>query len=227
MKNKSTFINLYAEWGHYLETRFGNKGMWNLAETFYIAEKEKCDKQSISLGELQAIVSIRNTYQHTPSFLEIKPKALVFLRQLVNTFCNKASDIAVPKQDIYIGGLGSSVKEVIKEMSKSLFTHVPIIEKQKFYGVFSENTLLKLEASNKVLDKLKIEDIKSVLKDTQDTDDYKFLSTQASFYEVYQLFQDYIDKGKRLGVIFLTKDGKESGDIKGLITAWDLHKGLD
>jgi len=230
MKNErepAEFSRLFEQWEQYLKARFGQSNMHRLSQKFWEVETNRCKKEGISENELLALVNIRNTLAHNPSFLEIKQPTVTMLRKLVNTFCKRAFDIAVPKQKIYKVNLASKIVAVVNTMKNNLFTHVPVVEDKKFFGIFSENTLLKIISSQKELKEgLKIEDIKSLLKDTQGTDDYRFLSSQATFYAVYQLFQDHIDKGKRLGVVFLTEEGEESGDIKGLITAWDLHKGL-
>jgi hypothetical protein len=68
-------------------------------------------------------------------------------------------------------------------------------------------------------------EIREYLKHIEGADEYEFLKADADFHQVHFLFEQHIDKGKRLGVVFLTSDGEPTSEIKGLITAWDLYKG--
>ena len=225
-KTAEQFRILYEQWEQYLKARFGKKNMRMLSQKFWLEEVDKCKKEKISENQLLGLINVRNAYIHSSSLLEIKRYAVVLLRRLINTFCKKAKDIAILKSKIYKVAPETKIKLVINEMKDNLYTHVPIVQKKSFYGVFSENTLLKAIALGKWRDNLKILDVIDLCKNNKGTDDYKFLSEDANFYDVYELFQEYIDHGKRLGVVFLTKNGQEIGVINGLITAWDLHKGL-
>lgn len=223
------FMHSYAEWEQYLKARYGQRDMHKLSQRFWRDEAAWCKKEEISENQLLGLVNVRNARAHSPWLLEIKDYALLFLKKLVNTFCRKAIDIAVPREKIYKATLRSGVWRLLKEMNMRLYTHVPVVEKEKFYGVFSENTLLKIVATERWKNDLRIADIIDVLHvpSRSGADGYEFLPDDATFYHVYRLFQSYIDQGKRLGVVFLSKGGKESGVIEGLITAWDLHKGLN
>jgi len=219
------FNGLYERWEKYLKWRYGNTdNMYNNTKNFLKDERIKCKEIDITENHLKNILSLRNVKVHTPSFVEIKENAVMILQLIINNFCRKASDIATPGEKIYKATPSFYIKDIIEMMAKNLYTHVPIIQGSKFIGIFSENTLLRLTVDNKNIDKLKIKDIQSYLKATEGTDAYEFLAADADFYKVHKLFQKYIDKNKRLGVIFLTNDGKKSGKIKGLITAWDLSK---
>lgn len=220
------FRGLYEQWEQYLKSRFGEGDLYRLSKKFWQEEVDKCKKERISENQLLGLVNIRNAHTHSSELLEIKRYAVTLLRKLVNTFCRKAEDIATPRSKIYKANLQTRAQEVIIAMNDNLYTHIPIIEGKKFYGVFSENTLLKIIALSRWKDDLQIGEIKDLFIISRQTDDFRFLPADAHFYDVYQLFQEYIDRGKRLGVVFLTKTGKATGEINGLITAWDLHKGL-
>lgn len=224
-KTAVQFKTLYEQWEQYLKARFGKSEMRKLSRKFWEEEFAKCKKERVSENELLGLVNIRNAHIHSSLLLEIKPQAVILLRKLVNTFCKRAKDIATPGSKIYKVDLKAKARNVILKMNKNLYTHVPIVKEKKFYGVFSENTLLKIIASGRWKERIKINDIKDLLKENEGTDNYRFLSADANFYDIYQLFQEHIDLGRRLGVIFLSKKGKQSGQINGLITAWDLHKG--
>jgi CBS domain-containing protein len=221
------FNKLYERWEWHLKLRYPEgEDMREKIKKFYDEEMVKCRDIKVSREDLENLRQLRNINAHSPSFLEIKPIAIQKLKIIVNTFCRKAIDIATPEKKIFSGTLNSDVDVIVKFMNEKLYTHVPITDGKKFIGVFSENTLLKLIAMNLYKPNIKMREIERFLKASEGKDDYLFLPLDVDFFTVYKLFQDYIEKGKRLGVVFLTKNGKPSGQIKGLITAWDLHKGI-
>jgi CBS domain-containing protein len=228
-KNKdeliSRFLDLYERWARYLSVRFKSDSMYRNTRYFWDAEHNRAQELGVSEGDILGLFNLRNVGTHAPSFVEIQSAAVVKLQKLVSAFCRKAIDIATLEEDIYKADLDTLVKEAVRVMSQRLFTHVPVVSKNEFIGVFSENSLLQLIAHNELdLDK-KMSQIKDYLTDIEGADEYEFLPASADFHEVHYLFDQYISKGKRLGVVFLTIDGKPSAEIKGLITAWDLYKG--
>lgn len=224
---KNQFEKLYEPWEAYLKVRYPEgESMDKIIKKFSKDEKVRCEEIKASYEDLRDLLQIRNVEKHRSSFIAIKTSAVQKLKMIVNAFCRKATDIATSEKKIYKGTLNSYVSEVVKTMHRNLYTHVPIVNKKDFVGAFSENTLLKLIASAFYRPNMKMKDIKKFLKTAKGADDYLFLPLDTDFYTVYKLFQDYIDKRKRLGVIFLTKNGRPSNQIKGLITSWDLHKGI-
>jgi CBS domain-containing protein len=179
----------------------------------------------ISEGDVLGLFNLRNVAMHAPSFVDIEPAAIVKLEKLVSAFCRKAIDIATLEDSLYKAHLDTPVKEIVRVMSRRMFSHIPVVNDEEFVGVFSENSLLQLIADEKLdLDK-KMSDVRDCLENAEGADEYDFLPADADFHDVHYLFEQHIDKGKRLGVVFLTSDGKPSPEIKGLITAWDLYKG--
>jgi len=223
-KSGEKFENVYESWEHYLEAHFKKGGMYEKTKRFCEKEKEKLGKLKITKGQIRNLLYLRNVNAHSPSFLSIKKPAITLLQTLVNNFCKKAIDIATPKYKLYAATLDTPVKEVTQTMREKLYTQVPVIDSKKFIGTFSENTVLRLFTEEKDQENLLIKHIKNYLVPHKGTSSIEFLKTHASYFEVLNLFQTYIDQGKRLGVIYLTKNGKQSGEIEGLITAWDLHK---
>jgi hypothetical protein len=51
---------------------------------------------------------------------------------------------------------------------------------------------------------------------------FDFISKKTLLTEVEELFQGELEENRRLGIIFITEDGKPSQKILGIITAWDM-----
>lgn len=226
-KIKNDFEKLYEGWEHYLRFNFKDGNMYDKTKRFCRKEKERLQALGITRSEVESIRNIRNANAHSPSFLKIKKDAVTRLQTLVNNFCKTAEDIATPKRKIFSGNPKTPIREITKTMEEKVYTHVPIIKRNKFIGTFSENTVVKLYNQHKDKDNLLVKDIKDTLDLEEGTEKFEFLDPSVRYYEIVELFQNYISKGKRLGVIYLTKGGEKSGNIQGIITAWDLHKGQD
>ncbi len=228
MKNpKKEFEKLYERWEYYLDQNFSGNNMYDKHKNFCRKKAEKLQKLEVTEGQVLSLYNIRNADAHCPSFLTINKDAAARLQTLVNYFCKKAIDIATPEQNIYSADLNTPVKKITQTMGQNLYTNVPIVQGQTYIGTFSENTVLKLYNQNKFQEDLLVKNIKDTLTSRIDTAEVEFLDPNVSFFEVMQLFQNYINEGKRLGIIYLTPGGKKSGNIKGIITAWDLYKGKE
>jgi len=219
------FLELYERWARYLSVRFKSDSMYRNVRFFWDAEHDRAQDLGVSEGDVLGLFNLRNVGTHAPSFVDIEPAAVVKLEKLVSAFCRKAVDIATPEESIYKAHRETTVGEVVRVMNQRMFSHVPVVNKNKFYGVFSENSLLKLIADGNFNAEATMLEVENYLEGVEGSDNYDFLKADADFHEVHYLFERHIDKGKRLGVIFLTDDGKSSAEIRGLITAWDLYKG--
>lgn len=217
------FMELFEQWERYLRVRFKSDSMYRNTREFWEREQARCQEIGISESDLLGLFNLRNVSVHASSFVEIKEPAIVKLQRVVNTFSKKAMDIATPGDRIFKVGLEDTVDKIVKTMEEKSFSHVPVIEKDKFIGVFSERTLVSLAADDSYDSSAKIKEIRDLLVTAGD--DYIFLPINVDFYRIYQMFQEYISRPQRLKAIFLTDSGKPGTNIKGMITAWDLHKG--
>lgn len=93
-------------------------------------------------------------------------------------------------------------------------------------GIFSENTLLGYLADNVeaiILDDMKIADFKKYLPlGSHRSEAFEFLPRSAELSSVYGVFNQAIKAHRRIGMLFVTQNGKPSEQLLGIITAWDL-----
>lgn len=117
---------------------------------------------------------------------------------------------------------------VLRKMKERLYTHIPVYDNGKFIGVLSESTILEwlvenIEAGKVNFHKKTIGDINRKYLNNK-IDLYKFAPSNKSVFEIQKMFDEAIENKKRLGVVFITENGKSTGEILGLVTAWDLPK---
>lgn len=144
----------------------------------------------------------------------------------------KWSSIAIKTKQIYYCEDDDLISEVVKKMAENTFTHVPVLKSGEFQWLLSESIYVQwlsdvIGKNGRLPLGTKVSQLKKYINRTND--EYLILSEKTNVYEIKEEFRQYIRKRnstsfKRLGVIFITKNGKKTEKIKGLITAWDLGK---
>ncbi len=176
---------------------------------------------------------VRNFMQHREKVdqrfaIEPNEAMLTFIDQLIEKVENrpKCRDICVKFRDIERRTLSDSVKETIKVMRRKVYTHIPIFEDGVLIGVFDENSLFNYVAEKEIVDvddRLTFADIREYLS-IQGREMEEFLFVRASMYveDLEKEIQRYFNKNKRVGIAFLTVNGREHEPIQGMVTPWDI-----
>ncbi len=184
--------------------------------------------------ELRAISQLRNSLVHNPMASLAQPFAsphpLIVERygQIRDALLHPANalSVAIPAAKIYTAKLSSNLVEIITTMDKNTYTHVPIIENDKMVGVFSENTLLSYlaEHGEAVITKdMTVATLGAFIPlSAHRSETFAFLPRNASFGEVFEIFNKAIKVRQRIGMVFITQTGKSHEKPLGIITAWDL-----
>lgn len=165
--------------------------------------------------------------------IEPNDAMLAFIEQLINKVESRpqCKDICIKFQNLEWRALSDSVKATIKVMRQKVYTHIPIIENGVLIGVFDENSLFNYVAENEIVDvdnKLCFADIRQYLS-IQDREMEEFLFVKSTMYveDLEKEIQKYFSKNKRVGIAFLTVNGRENEPIQGIITPWDIISAVD
>lgn len=176
---------------------------------------------------------VRNFLTHNPKVGGVYPiipsvEMIKLLEKCLNIITNPpcAMDIAIPAERIYTARLDSKLSEIVSVMHSFTYTHIPIMDNNKFIGVFSENTVFTYMCSENSIAIDENTEIKQFAKyiplDEHSNEFFAFLPSDAYLYEVQELFKYIPARKKLLTVIFITKTGKREENIIGMITPWDL-----
>ena len=185
--------------------------------------------------DLLAFSRLRNAIIHNPFKKDADPIAephenvIKLYEEIKNQLTcppSALSTIAVQRRNIYAAYLESKVLDVMGTMVKKSFTHVPILENDRIVGVFSENTFFSFVSRNKDVMFLR----NTLIKDFNDYIDvngniseyYEFVEKSTLLTDVEEMFQKSFKLNKRLAVVFITENGKQSEKLLGLVTVWDL-----
>lgn len=143
---------------------------------------------------------------------------------------NGGQKFFVPRDNIYVCKPEFLVRDVIAEMRDKTYSHVPIIgDHGHVIGVFGDDVLgnvLKEERSFGKQDP-KIEDVLDYCKFEGRHDEILFKNYETVTLEnIEDSFAESIKSAKphKLSLILLTEDGNQSGELKGLVTIWDMFR---
>lgn len=183
----------------------------------------------------QGLVScriIRNVIQHNQKLngaFPIEPSAQMvdFLDEVIQRVQNrkKCTQAGVPFSKMYCRTIDDTVSPTIDKMRKETFTHVPIIEERKVIGIFDENSLFCYIAEEGIVDLegLTFRDILDYISlDEREMEVFSFHSRKTYLDELRDEFQRQFDMNKRLGVAFITENGKRNESVTHMLTAWDV-----
>lgn len=224
------FLDLYKKLEQLLKLFYANdSGRYESVVARYENSRD-CGSMK---DELMAIREIRNLLQHNPKMkgnyiVTPSDDIMKALREVIRQVEHPklAIDFSVKIGAIYKGKLGSPLMKVINVMKDKGFSHVPIIEQDKLYGVLSAYSVFEFitEQGMQILtEETKVKAMKPYLPlDKHKKEYYLFLPKKATFIEADQAFEKRDSKGRRLVAIFLTENGRADEPILAMLTPWSV-----
>ncbi len=227
------FQEIYNQLDNHLRNKLNLEH--NVPHTYLIKEISKTDRLIRNQkNELIQFAQLRNAIVHNPDRSVAHPiaephKIIVeryedILEQILNPV--KALDVAIPNANIYSTTLDKKAMDVMSIMNEKIFTHVPVLNDDKIFGVFSENVVFSYLVKNEIaiVEKdTRISEFKDFLPlDNHPSEFFKFVPKSALLIEIQELFEDELKSNLRLGAVFITNSGNQNEKLLGLITAWDI-----
>jgi CBS domain-containing protein len=238
MNNRKQFLQQFEILSHLLADRVGISQRSSFTSKFKVFIKKNPSYAPLQ-DKLKFISDLRNFMVHEDQGKEyvVPSQALLNMQQSIIKSINnpqKALDIATPGENIFSCRKSDELSRVIKVMNEKNYTHVPVYNPQKkIIGVFSENALLRwvawtLTQKNFKPGALKVADIMRFLNNPKN-DYWEFIPRDMTAFKIREKFYNFSfdehgdkEKQRRIGVVFVTENGKKDEDVLGLITAWDL-----
>lgn len=185
--------------------------------------------------DLLAFSRLRNAIIHNPFKKDADPiaephenivKLYEDIKNQLTCPPSALSTVAVLRRNIYATSMESRVIDVMNIMVKKSFSHVPVLHDDRIVGIFSESTFFSYVSKNKDVAFSR----ETLIKDFNDLIDingnisehYEFVGKGTLLIDVEEMFQGCLKDNKRLAVVFITENGKQSERLLGLITVWDL-----
>ena len=228
MTNADIYISKYKESEAVVRSVYG------LSETdsisHYLKNKSEFKKYR---DEITYCQDIRNILQHKTTFggsyaVEPSKSMIEFIDSLITKIRirPKCLDYAVLLKNVYWCRYTDKVKDAMIDMRKNIFTHIPILEDGRVVGVFDENSVFNYLADNEIIEvdhSITFSDVAPYLSvSDREMEEILFIKSNLYVDELQKKMDHFYQKGKRVGIAFLTVNGRQEEKIQGLITPWDI-----
>lgn len=137
----------------------------------------------------------------------------------------KANDLWIQIEDVTKALLSDSVSSVSNAMLTNGYSHVPVIdEKGIVLGVFSESTMLEAWAAGvSCSQNATLRDIKEFLPTNRHKADvFDFVPIDVTIARLRKMHKEAMEIGKRIGLVLVTKNGREDEPLLGILNVWDV-----
>ena len=224
------FLDLYKQLEQTLKVYFfSESGRYESVVARYENSKASGDMKD----EITAIREIRNLIQHNPKIngryiVEPSEDIINALKQVIYrvTHPKLAIDFGVKEPQIYKASLESGLMRVIQVMQERGFSHVPIIENGRLYGVLSAYSVFEFVAQQGMAiltETMKVKTMRDYLPIGKHRNEYYlFMPQDATFSDADEAFEKRDSKGRRLVVIFISEHGKQDEPILAMLTPWSV-----
>ena len=209
------FIDLYKQLEDELEVKFSTAKQRRYSSVVfeYINHYESAPvRETLNLCR-----EIRNLMTHNANLggepiVEPSEPVVEALREALDYVCRPplALDFATKGSSIRCARLSSRVLNLMESMDKSGFSHIPVIEKEKFL-ITKETTLSQLG---------------KMLAVEKHVENYAFVDEKTTCIEARRMFEKIRGRNKRLSVIFITKTGSRDEPLLGMLTPWDVMQDI-
>lgn len=228
MTNADVYISKYKELEAVVRSVYGLSE--NDSISYYLKNKSEFKKYR---DEITYCQDIRNILQHKTTFgsayaVEPSDSMIEFIDSLITKIRirPKCLDYAIMLKNIYWCSYSDNVKTAMTNMRKNVFTHIPILENGQVVGIFDENSVFNYLADNEIIEvdqRITFSDITPYLNiNGRDMEEFLFIKSTLYVDELQKKIDYFYRKGKRVGVAFLTVNGKQEEKLQGLITPWDI-----
>lgn len=230
MNNNKEFLNSFNNIEDYLKDESARD---NSSFHYLLMEISRDNKVVAHYeSELNTLKELRNFIVHgnideplaivsdtTVERIKVIEKAIITPVKIREVFANKV--VCVREDDTLL--------EVLKTIRENKFSQFPVIGKDGFTGLVTDNGITNWLANNMEADTISIKDtcISDVMIDDEEVDSYAFLYSYSTLYDVIKEF----DKGRSLNnrsfTIIVLKRKNENvklEDIYTILTPWDLNK---
>ena len=232
MTKTDQFLDLYKKLENTANTHYHIRGSGSA-----IAKLQRRQEFSNIHQELDYIRDVRNLLTHRPligEFYAVEPTdaMLSLLEKLIDRLEHPLSAIriAVPLEEVLSASLDSPVLDSLEKMYKRAFSHMPILEDGKVAGVFSGSSLMNCVLYKHIMfsGDLKFRDIKDTFTfDQHPSETFRFVSRDTLVSDISDMFDEALQQEERIGMIFVTENGKSDEELLGIITAWDVAASIN
>lgn len=229
MNNAEIFLDKYRELERAVRTVFK---IDNDDSIYYYLTHES--KYRVYKEDLSYCKDIRNLLSHNPKLngkYAVMPDdaTISFIENIISKIkaTPRCSEISVNIDQIFRSDYDGNVLDTMLKMRKNAFSNVPIVDKDGIVvGVFNENSIFSYLSDEQIVcvdENLKFKDIQPYLgiHDRENTD-FIFVDGKLYVYELLDEIQSAFNRGKKIDMAFITRNGKDNSPLLGIVTLWDI-----
>ena len=186
----------------------------------------------VDFTRLMALRYVRNALTHNPllngnPIVTVNAGVVSFLDEVIAHLKKlpMVSNIWIPRSEVYFGSLEDAISTVVGDMLTNVYSHVPVLDSDdKVLGVFSESTMLEMNKAGIRDDgKTTLSAVAEFLPCDRHTGEvFRFVPKNDSVAHIRHLCAEALQKHERIGMFFVTENGKEDESLLGILTVWDV-----
>lgn len=233
MPNADVFLELYKNLEELLEVKYttdDKKPFGSSVMRFYHSDEGKKWRE-----ELNICREMRNMLSHHAKIggkviFQPSDEVVDILRRILDDVKNPpvAMTIATPAEKLFTCSPEDSAESIIHIMKERGYSHVPVFENGVLVGVFSVGTVFSMVdkyGADGVQPHTRIRDFEEFLPIGKHiTECFGFISENAPFAGLKKRFTANAPHERRLAALFVTRSGRDSEKVLGMITPWDMIK---
>lgn len=235
LSNSQKFLSIYNELDDFMRQDLNAEHYVSHSDLIRKMIKKGNNVFDYYYHDLKSFARLRNAIVHNPDKRTADPiaephdESVKQYQELLNKAVRPElalEKLAILKDKLYTISLDTNVLKAMRIMDKYVFSHLPILEKDKIIGIFSDSTLFDyiLRGPNTTIDeKVIIRDLgKTINIHNHVSEAFIFVKKDATVIEIEDIFRKGFEDNKRIAVVFITEDGTEAGELLGIISAWEV-----
>ena len=188
--------------------------------------------EGVDFTRIMALRHVRNVLTHNTMvnghpLVTVNEEVIPFLDNVISIIkCLPiAVNILIPLSDVFSCSMEDEIHSVVNVMLEKVYSHVPVLDTSgKVIGVFSESTMLEMDKAGVRNDgTVKIHDVATFLPlEKHSAEVFRFVPKNDPIAHLRHLCAEALDKHERIGMFFVTENGKEEDPLLGILTVWDI-----
>lgn len=230
MMRSEIFLQKYRVLEGLLEKRYDGCKMHSSSVVMEFLRDANSDSVRV---DLDLIRELRNLLTHNAgpdgcSIAEPSEEMICRLDEIIE-FVRKprlALDYGTPASDILCAHANDRLLDVMRNMHKNGYSHVPIVENGRICGVLSVKRVFDYLAENGaegIGNDFRIADLgERVGLNRNSGDRYLFLPKNTNVEAVRSAFERFTEKNSRLSAVFISENGLPYEELICILTPWDV-----
>ncbi len=228
MSNAELFIEKYKKLEEVVRSTYHLQNSDSIS--YYLTKQTKYQKYKEDIRYCQEVRNLLSHKMKVSNRYPVEPsqEMIVFIDNLIESIKNRkrCRDVQVGIEKVYWQKITGNVRETMAKMRKEMFSIVPILENGIVTGVFDENSVFNYLSDEEIIeinDGLTFDSIKKYLSlSGREMEKFIFFRQSGYVEDLENEFESSYRAGKRIGIVFLTQNGKSDEKLLGILTPWDI-----